>query len=281
MKVSITTEFSIKIKWIKENLTGQKIRSGIKPLEQHLIVSFSPKYKSYQRRIRNGQIDRAINLINNGEYKRKRKRKTRNQNDPHRFIHHETFTENGEICSKECAFLDDMTIRNEEQYDGFYAVCTNLDDISIEQVIRINKKRREIAECFRIIKSEFKARPIYVRKEDHINAHFITCFISLFIYRILEKQLEKKYTCEEIIDTLRNMIMYRPQEKMGFIPCYTRTILTDKLHEIAGFRTDYEIISDITMKKYKNVEKIQKIKIATFYTLKNAKSLMPSRIPHF
>lgn len=176
-----------KDKWIKENLTGQKTRNGIKPLEQHLIVSFSPKYKSYQRRIRNGQIDRAINLINNGEYKRK----TRNQNDPHRFIHHETFTENGEIRSKECAFLDDVTIRNEEQYDGFYAVCTNLDDISIEQVIRINKKRREIEERFRIIKSEFKARSIYVRKEDHINAHFIRCFISLFIYRILEKQLEK------------------------------------------------------------------------------------------
>lgn len=243
-----------KDKWIKENLTGQEIKSGIKPLEQHLIVSFSPKYKSYQRKIRNGQIDRAINLINNGEYKRK----TRNQNDPHRFIHHETFTENGEICSKECVFLDDVTIRNEEQYDGFYAVCTNLDDISTEQIIRINKKRWEIEECFRIIKSEFKARPIYVRKENHINAHFITCFISLFIYRILEKQLEGKYTCEEIIDTLQNMIMYRPQEKMRFIPCYTRTILTDKLHEIAGFRTNYEIISDITMKK--NIKMSKKYK---------------------
>ena len=128
----------------------------------------------------------------------------------------------------------------------------------MEQIIRINKKRWEIEECFRIMKSEFRARPVYVRSEDHIKAHFITCFISLFIFRILEKRLGEEYTCEEITDTLRNMMISRPGEKLGYIPSYTRTSLTDKLHETAGFRTDYEIINDINMKKVIRMTKKKK-----------------------
>jgi len=234
-----------KDRWITEDISGKKIKEGAKPLEQHLIVSFSPKYKNYQRKIRQGQIDRAIKLIDSGDYKKK----TKNQNDPHRFIRHEAFTEYGEVCEKENVFLDSAVIKDEEQYDGFYAVCTNLDDVSVEQVVKINKKRWEIEECFRIMKTEFKARPAYVRSEEHIKAHFIICFISLFIFRILEKRLDEEYTCEEITDTLRDMIVSRPGEKLGYIPSYTRTSLTDKLHETAGFRTDYEIINDINMKK--------------------------------
>ena len=243
-----------KDRWITEDISGHKIKEGTKPLEQHLIVSFSPKYKNYQRKIRQGQIDRAIKLIDSRDYKKKAK----NQNDPHRFIAHESITEHGEICDRENIFLDKKVIENEEQYDGFYAVCTNLDNVSVEQIIRINKKRWEIEECFRIMKSEFRARPVYVRSEDHIKAHFITCFISLFIFRILEKRLGEEYTCEEITDTLRNMMISRPGEKLGYIPSYTRTSLTDKLHETAGFRTDYEIINDINMKKVIRMTKKKK-----------------------
>ena len=172
-----------KDRWITEDISDRKIKEGTKSLEQHLIVSFSPKYKNYQRKIRQGQIDRAIKLIDSGDYKKKAK----NQNDPHRFIAHESISEHCEVCDRENIFLDKKVIENEEQYDGFYAICTNLDNVSMEQVIRINKKRWEIEECFRIMKSEFKARPVYVRSEYHIKAYFITCFISLFIFRILEK----------------------------------------------------------------------------------------------
>ena len=234
-----------KDRWIKENLSQRKIKNGAKPLEQHLIVSFSPKYKNYQRKIRKGQIDRAQKLIDSGNYKQRPK----NQNDPHRFIVREKATKDGEICSEELVYLDTDAILEEERYDGFYAVCTNLSDMSIDEIVRINKKRWEIEECFRIMKTDFKARPVYLQTEDHIRSHFLTCFIALMIYRILEKKLKEAYTCEEIIDTLRNMWMARPGEKLGYTPVYTRTDLTDALHETAGFRTDYQIISDVNMRK--------------------------------
>lgn len=234
-----------KERWIKEDLSGRKLREGAKPLEQRLIVSFSLKYRNYQRKIRQGQIDRANELIKSGRYKQRPK----NQNDPYRFIGKHPMTEDGEACTKEDVFLDEDLIREEEKYDGFYAVCTNLENKSVSEIVRINKKRWEIEECFRIMKTEFRARPVYLRKEDRIKAHFLTCYIALMVYRILEKKLEEKYTCTDIIETLRTMIMFRPGEKLGYIPAYTRTDLTDALHETFGFRTDYEIITDVNMKK--------------------------------
>ena len=234
-----------KERWIKEDLSGRKMREGAKPLEQHLIVSFSPKYKDYQRNIRQGQIERAQELIKSGRYRQRSK----NQNDPHRFIARDVMTADGETCTKEIPYLNTDAISEEEQYDGFYAVCTNLEEMSIDQIIRINKKRWEIEDCFRIMKTEFKARPVFLQREDRIKAHFLTCFIALFIFRILEKRLDERYTCEEIIRTLREMTMYRPGEKLGYMPSYTRTDLTDALHETTGFRTDYEILTDISMKR--------------------------------
>ena len=108
------------------------------------------------------------------------------------------------------------------------------------------------------MKTDFKARPVYLQTEAHIRAHFITCFIALVVYRILEKRLQEAYTCEEIIDTLKNMMIARPSEKMGYIPVYTRTDLTDALHETAGFRTDYQIITDINMRKVIRASKKKK-----------------------
>lgn len=234
-----------KERWIKEDLSGRKIKSGAKPLEQHLVVSFSFKYKYYQRKIRQEQIERAQKLIDSGKYKQRPK----NQNDPHRFIARDVMTEDGEACTKEIPYLNMDMITEEEKYDGFYGVCTNLEKTGVDEIIRINKKRWEIEECFRIMKTEFKARPVYLQREDRIKAHFLTCFISLFVFRILEKKLNEKYTCEEIVSTLRSMDMHRPGDKLGYMPDYTRTDLTDDLHAVSGFRTDYEIITDVNMKK--------------------------------
>jgi hypothetical protein len=184
-------------------------------------------------------------MISSGKYKQRPK----NQNDPHRFISRDNVSENGEVCDIEVPYLNTALIEEEERYDGFYAVCTNLDDMGIDEIIRINRKRWEIEECFRIMKTEFKARPVYLQREDRIKAHFLTCFISLFTYRVLEKKLDEKYTVDEIIQPLRDMDLYRPGEKLGYNPAYTRTDLTDDLHAVCGFRTDYEIISDMNMKK--------------------------------
>lgn len=234
-----------KERWITENLTKKQLERGVKPLQQRLIVSYSLKYRNYQRKIREGQIERAENLIKSGQYKKRGK----NQNDPRRFIYCEKVTENGETDLKEVAFIDTEAIMNEAQYDGFYAICSNLENESIEELIRINRQRWQIEECFRIMKTEFRARPVYLRNEDRIKAHFITCFIALTIYRLLEKKLGERFTCEEIIETLKNMNMNRPGEKLGYLPNYTRSDLTDALHENFGFRTDYEIINDINMKR--------------------------------
>jgi hypothetical protein len=133
----------------------------------------------------------------------------------------------------------------DSRYDGFYAVCTNLDDDTAD-IAKINHDRWEIEESFRIMKSEFEARPVYLQRDGRIEAHFLTCFIALMIYRILEKKLGDSYTCEEIIKTLREMDMRKVGEH-GYIPSYTRTQLTDSLHENAGFRTDYELITPKSM----------------------------------
>ena len=208
--------------------------------DQTIIVTFSLKYKEYQQTIRSRQIERAKKLINKPSSADKR-----SQNDAKRFIKKTPFTNDGEIANRAMYELDEAAIAEEARYDGFYAVCTNLDD-SPAEIAKINHDRWEIEESFRIMKSEFEARPVYLQRDDRIEAHFLTCFIALMIYRILEKQLGEKYTCDEIISALRSMDM-RLIGDHGYIPCYTRTALTDILHENAGFRTDYELMTPKTM----------------------------------
>lgn len=234
-----------KEKWITEDISQKSRRQGNAPLEQRLIVTFSLKYRNYQRKVREDQISRARKIIDSGSSDRKGK----NQNDPNRFIAVDAITEDGEVCAKKIPYLDETIISKEEKYDGFYAVCTNLENTPVSKIIQINHGRWEIEECFRIMKTEFQARPVYLQREDRIKAHFLTCYLALFIFRILERRLDGKYTCGDIIRTLRNMKMYRPEEKLGYYPSYTRTDLTDALHEIAGFRTDYEVFTDAGMRK--------------------------------
>ncbi|MDY5704469.1 MAG: IS1634 family transposase [Lachnospiraceae bacterium] len=208
--------------------------------DQTIIVTYSLKYKEYQQTVRNRQIERAKKLIEKPSSADKR-----SQNDAKRFIKKTPFTNDGEIANRAMYELDEAAIADEARYDGFYAVCTNLDDDPAD-IAKINHDRWEIEESFRIMKSEFEARPVYLQRDDRIEAHFLTCFIALMIFRILEKKLGDKYTCEEIIKTLREMDM-RKVGKQGYIPSYTRTQLTDSLHENAGFRTDYELITPKSM----------------------------------
>ena len=175
------------------------------------------------------------------------KRKTRNQNDPARFVKKTSVTDDGEIAEKYVYSLDEERVAEEAQYDGFYAVITDLEG-DVDEISKINQQRWEIEENFRIMKTEFEARPVYVRREDHIKAHFLTCYISLLVYRLLEKKLENKYTCEEILKTLRSMQMTRISKDDGYIPSYKRTDVTDSLHKIAGIHTDLEFISKSTMR---------------------------------
>jgi len=219
-------------------------------LEQKLIVTYSIKYRDYQRRVRAGQVERAEKLIASNPTKLKKV----NQNDYKRFIAKTSVTKNGEIAEKDLFSIDISVIAQEEVFDGFYAVCTNLDD-DPAAIIKINHRRWEIEECFRIIKSEFKARPVYLKRDDRIEAHFTTCFISLLIYRLLEKRLEEKFTCSQIIHGLRDMDMLEVSQE-GYTPAYTRTDFTDALHDAFGFRTDYQFTSYSSMKKISKASKI-------------------------
>lgn len=212
-------------------------------MNETLIVTYSPKYKAYQRKIRARQIERAERIITTHG----RKRKGKNQNDPMRFVKKTSVTTDGEIAKKQVYDLDEEQIQKEELYDGFYAVITNLEG-DISEIIRINKQRWEIEENFRIMKTEFEARPVYVRREDRIKAHFMTCYISLLLYRLLEKKLGNIYTADQILETLRSMQMTLLNTASGYVPSYTRTGLTDALHKTFDFRTDYEFITKADMR---------------------------------
>lgn len=221
-----------KERWMKEN-----------GLEQKIVVTYSFKYRDYQRNIRNSQIERAQKAIASNSIKLKKS----NPNDYKRFIIKSHYTVGGEVAKHERYSIDAKLILREEAFDGFYAVCTNLED-DASSIIRVNRRRWEIEECFRIMKSEFKARPVYLSRDDRIEAHFMTCFISLIIYRLLEKKLNGKYTCPEIINGLREMDFLEVKGD-GYLPAYTRTNFTDNLHEAFGFRTDYQIVSTSQMRK--------------------------------
>ena len=220
-----------KERWIKED-----------GLEQRLIITFSVKYQEYQKTIRNSQIERAKKIIE----KNPKKISKANQSDPKRFIQAINTTKNGELANEAYYSINEQMIEEESKYDGLYAVCTNLED-SVEDIIKINHNRWEIEESFRIIKSEFNARPVFHYTEENIKAHFLICFLALTIYRYLEKKLDHKYSVSQIIDTLKEMNLL--EKDYDYIPCYSRTDITDNLHNKFGFRTDYEIITEKNLKK--------------------------------
>lgn len=239
-----------KSRWIKEKVTITV--DGVKKkveLEQQLIVTYSIKYRNYLRSIRNRQVERALKAVENGAKAVEKKR----QNDPKRFIKADHATKDGEVADKTVYYVDEASIVKEEMYDGFYAVCTSLDD-KAEAIVKVNQRRWEIEECFRIMKSEFQARPVYLKRKDRIVAHFITCFIALILYRYLEKKLGNQYTCSQILDTLQEMNFMKYEGK-GYQPTYTRTELTDALHEAFGFCTSKQIVP---IKKMKNICSVTK-----------------------
>lgn len=232
---------------------------------QDLIVTFQIKYRDYLRNVRNGQIERAkkkISSSNNGD----KIKLSNNPNDYRRLIKEDvkvieskkksnneknsnSLNESNKKEKYSYSYsIDEDAIKEEEKYDGYYGITTNLTG-DINGILAISKNRWEIEESFRILKTDFDSGTVHLSREDRIKAHFLTCFISLLIYRILENKLNYKYTHNQIIEKLREMEVYE-EKGSGYSPAYVRNDLTDDLHEIFGFRTDYEIIS------YKDFEKI-------------------------
>ena len=222
-----------------------------KKLHQRLIITYSPKYAAYQRTIRDKQVERAQKMLDSGNTKKNRK----NPNDPARFIEKTAVTPEGEAADIKYS-LDENKITEETLYDGLYAVCTDLLDDNVADILKVSEGRWQIEECFRIMKTDFSARPVYLQDENRIQAYFLICFLALTIYRFLEKKMDLKYTCEELLETLKAINFAEIQEQ-GYIPLYKREAITDDLHEACGFRTDYQFI---TKSKMRTIQKKSKRK---------------------
>ena len=233
----------------KQNLFYKDEPYTTKKLHQRLIITYSPKYAAYQKAIRAEQIIRAEKMVANGSLKRQRK----NPNDPARFVNRIAVTEDGEKANVQY-YLDQDKIAEEEKYDGFYAVCTDLLDDDVSDILNVSEGRWQIEDCFRTMKTDFEARPVYLSREDRIKAHFLTCFLALLHFRLLKRSLRTSYTTEQLLGVLRS-INFADIEEQGFMPVYERQAITDELHEACGFRTDYDFL---TKRKMKEIEKKSK-----------------------
>ena len=232
--------------YYKEEVYGTKKVPG-----QLMIVTYSPKYAAYQKKIREGQLERADKMVKAGNIRKQRS----NPNDPARFVKVTNTTEDGEVAEEKSYSIDQDKVNNESMYDGYYAVCTDLVDDDIKDILAVSEGRWEIEESFRIMKTDFEAHPIFVRREDRIKAHFLVCYMALLLFRLVEKKLNSSFTAPKIIDTLRDYRLLKINGQ-GYIPEYKRTDLTDRLHEVFKFRTDTEIVPLSVMRNIiKNTKK--------------------------
>ena len=233
------------VTFYKERWEPTKMSTG-EILEQRIIVTFSFKYKEYLSYVRNRQISRAQALIDSG---RGNTSKRKSPNDAKRYIKSEYCTPDGELAQIENFSLNQDMIDQESRFDGFYGICTDLEG-SAPEIIKINGGRWIIENGFRTMKTDLRARPVYLKRDDRIKAHFLTCFLSLLLYKYLEKKVNRggqHFSTSEIIGSLRDMDFLSVSGE-GYIPIYTRTDLTNNLHGSAGFRTDYQIVTKKQMR---------------------------------
>lgn len=212
-----------------------------------LIVSYSKKYASYQREIREKQIARAKALIANPS-----KFNKINSQDCKRFIKNISYDNNGEVITKHTLSYDESIAKEEERYDGYYAVTTNLEG-NESDIIAINHNRWKIEDCFRLMKTDFKSRPIYHYKDERIEAHFLICFLALLIFRLLHVKLGEKYTSNELLTTLREMEYYQYEE--GYLTPFATTPLVKELNEMFDMKASRQGYSYHTMKYLINSSK--------------------------
>lgn len=222
----------------------ERVHDGSSVIGQLMIITYSPSYAVYQKTVRQAQLERAEKMVLNKQVKKQRK----NPNDPARFVKVTAITSDGEIAQNKVYEINTAAAEAEALYDGFYAVCTNLIDDTVSDILSVSEGRWKIEESFRIMKTEFESRPVYVSREDRIRAHFLICFLSLLIFRILEKKMDKAYTSGELIKTLRDYNLLKINGE-GYLPEYMRTAITDRLHDVFDFRTDTEIVPTKKMRE--------------------------------
>ena len=171
---------------LKNGRTMKRKAKGV--LKQRIIITFSRKVMEYQRSVRSRQIERAKKLLELKDPEEIKK----GPNDVKRFLKRTAKTKSGETAVVEY-ILDQDKIAEEEKYDGYYAVATNLQDHA-KDILAVSNKRYQIEECFRIMKTNFDGRPVNHRLQERIKAHFLICYTALLVYRLLEARLDDQGT---------------------------------------------------------------------------------------
>ena len=235
--------FYYRERWFKEN------RSNIKNYEERLIVTFSPKYALYQRQLRAEHISKALRMI-----ERKSEKSRQTQQDPRRFIATTYCTTDGEMAEKSVMGLDTAAIEKEQAMDGLNCVATKLED-SVGEILHVNGYRYEIEHLFRVTKTEFDARPVYLRRQDRIRAHFAICFVALLLLKAFQKQLnegleeDERYSTEQISNALSGMD-YNIVRGTGYVPAYSATKLRSRCCEISKVQINTQIVVNRKMRQY-------------------------------
>lgn len=215
-------------------------------LEQRIIVTFSRKMMEYQRHIRNAQIERAKDILKNRNVEDVKK----GPHDVTRFIKRTSTGKDGEKASDHYA-IDQSVIDNEEKYDGYYAIATNMED-DVKTILAINSNRYKIEDCFRVLKTNFSARPVFHRNRNRIIAHFMVCYTALLIYRLLENKLDQygtHFTTENILETLQNMNVMNTQDAF-YTAAYTASQVCTSLNGVfeLGLDKKYYLPKELTKK---------------------------------
>lgn len=230
-------------RWFREN------RSAVKDYEERLIVTFSPKYALYQRQLRAQHMEKALEMI------RRRSEKSRQtQQDPRRLISTVRCTDDGEVAQNTLMSLDTDLIEKEKAMDGLNCVATRLED-SVGDILHVNGFRYEIEHLFRVTKTEFDARPVYLRREDRIRAHFAICFVALLLLKAFQRQVnegmdeDSRYSSEQIISALAGM-KYNVVRGTGYVPAYSATALRSRCCETANLPIDRQIVLNREMRQY-------------------------------
>lgn len=230
-------------RWFKED------RSTVKDFEERLIVTFSPRYALYQRQLRAQHIQKALGMI------RCRSEKSRQtQQDPRRLISTAKYTDAGEMAENTVMSLDVELIEKEKAMDGLNCVATRLED-SVGDILHANGFRYEIEHLFRVTKTEFDARPVYLRREDRIRAHFAICFVALLLLKAFQRQVnegldeDSRYSSEQIITALAGMD-YNVIRGTGYVPAYSATALRSRCCETANLPIDRQIVLNRKMRQH-------------------------------
>ena len=235
-----------------------KSKNKGKTLEERLIVTYSIKYKHFMQHKRLLNLNKASRMI---AAKNSKKLDLKASDSVRKFIQIQSVDNKGNTItdSSNRYSLDEAAILEDARYDGFYAVSANISPevMPVKEIITVNKGRWEIEESFMIMKSELRARPVYLQNSERIKAHFTTCFMSLQVLRILEQKLnekmEKIIPIQQLISTLRKMQITTIDKY--YTGAYTRTDITDGLYDLLGMRFDSELITKGKIETSKKISK--------------------------